>query len=772
MHDGCTLGVRRAWSRIAFKSRTSTGFKFEIPMNFMKRKPSSRSACSQTHITACCSDAVYEWEFQDNEEEWKPMHPRASLTIEVALRKAGESTTSVAAGKSEENSLVQGDHMFDLCNMSQTNINSGKERRIRRGQTLMDDWAVLYERKSILEHKLSQSEETVAGQETTNFQLRHCLQQEQALLASKRMELDHSRESGSKLQEDTTFYSQQILRLSTQLSVEIGQIVELQTELETKDTELDTLKNSLETVQNQLDLSKLKLLENTRLQNQQILDLRNQIADFMKGRDSGQAAPQKTMENLKLLQRQISQPFQRISVLYRRSELSDKKVLELELKVEELTHQSALAKQTELERNAGQTLIAELQTGLYKKQSELEASNSSLVSVRTQLSNIQKELDLSKIDLSNNAKHHRKQIQDLKDQLVAEIKLKSVIEKDSILIKGELKHGQTALKAAKEQVLLLQQQEKQHAHTLSVLQRRAELADKSVQEVEGKRYAIEKQAKEATKVSQSLIATLQTKLQGEQCNMAALEAVSEAQRDFSHFQLSVHQLLHTRPNQHEGTWLLSPCSAAPSDSWLRTFGKCVERAFVGTRASHRRNQESADLCEPPEYEVMGVDAVTNPDLSERLRQFIQQAESREPPGTHEHTAHKVVVSLPESMKLRRLRAGVEGFDEGMLLGWHGASDEVTRDIIADGFNPYCAGKGAGCLFGMGLYSAENSSKADQYAGPACKRFKKHTGSMCVILAAVYCGNMYEAKTSTAETRAWTKPPAPSAAQTRATGIKR
>ena len=124
------------------------------------------------------------------------------------------------------------------------------------------------------------------------------------------------------------------------------------------------------------------------------------------------------------------------------------------------------------------------------------------------------------------------------------------------------------------------------------------------------------------------------------------------------------------------------------------------------------------------------------------------------------------------MKLRRLRAGAEGFDEGMLLGWHGASDEATREIVADGFNPYCTGTGAGCLFGRGLYTAENSSKADQYAGPAGSRFRRHTGSLCVILAAVYCGNMHEARASTDETRGWTRPPAPTAAQTEATGIKR
>jgi hypothetical protein len=72
------------------------------------------------------------------------------------------------------------------------------------------------------------------------------------------------------------------------------------------------------------------------------------------------------------------------------------------------------------------------------------------------------------------------------------------------------------------------------------------------------------------------------------------------------------------------------------------------------------------------------------------------------------------------------------------------------------------------MFGRGVYLAENSSKADLYAGPESSRFQVHTGQKSVILAAAYCGNMYEAKNS----GDWTEPPAPTAAQTQTSGIKR
>jgi hypothetical protein len=326
------------------------------------------------------------------------------------------------------------------------------------------------------------------------------------------------------------------------------------------------------------------------------------------------------------------------------------------------------------------------------------------------------------------------------------------------------------LKSANDKLQLLQQQMRR-------LQRpgRAELADQRVlelQEEEGKLNATARQAKAKRNADQTLIAKLQTGLQHEQARLSEMEAVSKAQLNLLHFQLTVNQLLQAQPNPQGALCLRSPCSAAPLHSWLHAFGEYVERVFVETRASHRRNNQSSDMCESPEYEILGVDAVTNPDLADRQRQFIQQAESREPRGSRQYSAHRVVSSLPESMKLRRLLAGIECFDEGMLLGWHGASDKATRDIVSDGFNPYCAGSGSGSLFGKGLYTAENSSKADQYAGPASSRFKKHTGSMCMILAAVYCGNMYEAKLPTAATREWTKPPSPTPAETKATGIKR
>jgi hypothetical protein len=259
--------------------------------------------------------------------------------------------------------------------------------------------------------------------------------------------------------------------------------------------------------------------------------------------------------------------------------------------------------------------------------------------------------------------------------------------------------------------------------------------------------------------------------------LACQNASGLSQTQSYHFQLTVLQQLQTSISaSHGASCVRSSCSAAPSGSRLHSFGEWVKREFIATRVSHRRSKASTEFCDSPEYEILDVDVVTNPVLAERQRHLIQQEELREPVSSHRYRAHRLIPSLREGMKLPRIRAPAceEGFDEGMLLGWHGAKDEDVTSIVENGFNTCCAGRetGAGSLFGRGVYLAENSSKADLYAGPECSRFNKHTGPMSVVLAAVYCGNMHEAKEATAEMRGWTAPPAPTAAQLRETGIKR
>jgi hypothetical protein len=237
----------------------------------------------------------------------------------------------------------------------------------------------------------------------------------------------------------------------------------------------------------------------------------------------------------------------------------------------------------------------------------------------------------------------------------------------------------------------------------------------------------------------------------------------------SDFQFTILQLLHATRSPLSG-----PCASARmlcSSAMLSGFRKSVENEFFGTRAAHRKNlQPVAEICKPPEYEVLNVEVVINPGLAERQRQFVLQAESGGV-ADHRYRAHRLTSSVREGMKVKRLCGGNETnecVDEGMLLGWHGTSDDIVDKIIAKGFNPCCAGSGAGSLFGKGLYFAENSSKADLYAGPHGGRFQKHSGSMSVILAAVYCGDMYVAT----KRGAWTEPPTPTAAETKETGITR
>jgi hypothetical protein len=317
----------------------------------------------------------------------------------------------------------------------------------------------------------------------------------------------------------------------------------------------------------------------------------------------------------------------------------------------------------------------------------------------------------------------------------------------------------------------------QEIHTL-----REELA-----EAHGRKQAIQaslERVKADIESGHAMIAEQGLALQEKQARIAELEealarqkASGLSQMQSHHSQLVVLQLLHASISSAYGASCLRiTCSAAALNSRLYSFREWVKQEFMGTRVSHRRNPTSVEFCDPPEYEIIDVEVVTNPVLAERQRLLIQQEESREPSSSHRYRAHRLIPSLREGMKLPRIRApaGEEGFDEGMLLGWHGAKDEDVAKIVEDGFNTCCAGRknGAGSLFGKGIYFAENSSKADLYAGPECSRFKRHTAPMSVILAVVHCGNMYEVKAATREMREWVEPPAPTAAQSRETGIKR
>ena len=213
-----------------------------------------------------------------------------------------------------------------------------------------------------------------------------------------------------------------------------------------------------------------------------------------------------------------------------------------------------------------------------------------------------------------------------------------------------------------------------------------------------------------------------------------------------------------------------PMETLSMKSILGSFATYVAKAFQTTRVKHRKELDSAEFCPAPDYEIAGVDIVMNSDIADRFRHYVQQARVREPSWDHCHAAHRVV-SPPESMRLLHMSlSGSDNvWDETILLGWHGASDESVAKILSDGFNPCCVGGGAGTLFGKGFYFAENSSKADLYAGPQDRRFKRHEGNKTVLLCAVFCGNMYQAKKAC---RDWTKPPTPADAQVQDSGIKR
>jgi hypothetical protein len=432
--------------------------------------------------------------------------------------------------------------------------------------------------------------------------------------------------------------------------------------------------------------------------------------------------------------------------------------------------QSKQARIVNLESNAKIALKVEM-----KNRTALETS---LKAVRQDLNN-ERECTSNQASILTEMQSTIAGLEAANAQLVVEVGQKAVLEKELKAVTEELKQERDFIA---NHVLGLQEKEArilnlEAANTdLHLKVKINEVLKKELKEVkEELSEFIQKQ--ELSDQSSSLdsfedleaLETANADLEAEISTLRQESLAFSSQLDYTSFQLTILQLLQaTRTKSLEGSSLRIACSMSSVDGSLHKFGKWVAKVFADTRVSHRKNLDTCVRCEPPEYEVTGVDAVINSELADRYRQFILHAESTEAKAAHRYTAHRVASSVQKGMKLHNIQKGSGAFDEQVLLGWHGASDEVTAEIIADGFNPCCAGSGAGSLFGKGLYFAENSSKADLYAGPKDNRFKKCTDEMSVILAVIYCGNMYETK----QAGAWTNPPKPTNKQVEKTRIKR
>jgi hypothetical protein len=204
------------------------------------------------------------------------------------------------------------------------------------------------------------------------------------------------------------------------------------------------------------------------------------------------------------------------------------------------------------------------------------------------------------------------------------------------------------------------------------------------------------------------------------------------------------------------------------------FGWAGEHALFATRTRHRRSFTSpaADLCGEPQYADVAVEAAGCG--AERAAAFARLAAAGHAAGGGDHPllAHRAAAGLHELLRAPWVGpgpAGPDAADPRVLLGWHGASDEAAAAIVRDGFDPARAGTGAGHMFGRAFYFAERSSKADLYAGPADRRFRRPAGRVRVLLCLVYCGSMFEAR---ARGDGWAAPPPPTAEQRAAHGVER
>lgn len=71
--------------------------------------------------------------------------------------------------------------------------------------------------------------------------------------------------------------------------------------------------------------------------------------------------------------------------------------------------------------------------------------------------------------------------------------------------------------------------------------------------------------------------------------------------------------------------------------------------------------------------------------------------------------------------------------------FHGTNPESAQCIARDFFRMERAGSSAGCMFGPGIYLAENASKSDEYLGPTrptLPRLEWQVASMVAVRTAI------------------------------------
>lgn len=153
----------------------------------------------------------------------------------------------------------------------------------------------------------------------------------------------------------------------------------------------------------------------------------------------------------------------------------------------------------------------------------------------------------------------------------------------------------------------------------------------------------------------------------------------------------------------------------------------LARLLVESVARHRSSLHSYEWCDAPCLEVVEIVHVSSTRALQAYKLHRQHMLCERPQGC----TPVANVGTPRVM--------CPGACLNEYLLFHGAPHNSIETIAQSGFDPQRGGEAVGCMFGIGTYFADLSSKADFYAKPDA------AGTRSIIIARVLLGNSYATK---------------------------
>lgn len=163
------------------------------------------------------------------------------------------------------------------------------------------------------------------------------------------------------------------------------------------------------------------------------------------------------------------------------------------------------------------------------------------------------------------------------------------------------------------------------------------------------------------------------------------------------------------------------------DPLFRIFTRLV----TSTCASHRAAFGSDEFCKAPQLQILGVELVSNPVLSNA---YLNKAE--EIIGLRRQGCQAIPGLSHLKVKANDGIAGSVGIDLNEHFLFHGASDSVINEICKGGFDPRRGGESVGSMFGVATYLAANSSKADIYTESFSQRSSRQSQRKLIVARAL------------------------------------